>query len=633
MPIIVTVFSILADGVMVFAAEDGVDGDVKALYRLRDHMSQQGLFSFVGREIGWAIAIGLRWICKNCESLMNKAYKLVNWTTDASVSQWIDVSMPIVGALMGCGFVFFGLCKMTKKDFAPPIVQNVVLFVCIIMASTTFFHMGNKLIKAGKDYMSGDVSITDTIIASNVEDIYTFQVYGYKYGKKKGKKAGGANEDKKGITPKNNPSIIDNISPAEDIDGDSDENPYITDSNKKGGENASNEMHNVYDYELVISPGKKEETNCKSAYTKKIGEKMYTIDAEEIGDGLIPLLNDHYYRYNFNFFNMYVGLIALIFVYLFTSYKVARISFELLIHKIIAPFVSAADITNGKRIRQVLMSIVGNYLTLLAILLIQQTYAFAFVYISEKGWNIFSTCFIQLFLAIAVVDAPNIFEQILGVDAGLKSAFSMFGVARATSTIMHGAGKVVSTVTKASGGVAKGATNIAGAASGFGASVFDASPSGQASGISTGGSETTSGNLTQNNQSSNVQDVVASKSENNNSANPINAPKEAMVNSGIGFDHPNNYYIDPNTLGQRYRGSIGDFMKKNSSTGQRFSQAQSFGNALGNSLVKQSAGRTIQGKDGKDGATGAKGAKGDRGERGFKGTQGDANKPVRPSDM
>lgn len=628
---------------MAFAAEDGVNGNVKALYRLRDHMSQQGLFSFVGREIGWALALGLRWLCNNCEALMNKAYKLVNWTTDASVSQWIDVSMPIVGALMGCGFVFFGLCKMTKKDFAPPIVQNVVLFVCIIMASTTFFHMGNKLIKVGKDYMSGDVSITDTVIASNVEDIYTFQVYGYKYGKKNG---GGANQDTKGITPKNNPSIIDNIAPAEDIDGDEDENPYISDSDKKGGENASNEMHDVYDYELVISPGKKEETNCESAYTKVIDGKTYTIDAEEIGDGLIPLLNDHYYRYNFNFFNMYIGLIALILVYLFTAYKVVRISFELLLHKIIAPFVSAADITNGKKIRQVLMSIVGNYLTLLAILLIQQTYAFAFVYISEKGWNLFITCFIQLFLAIAVVDAPNIFEQILGVDAGLKSAFSMFGVARVASTITHGAGRVVSTAGRIAGGAARGATNVAGATAGFlsqvGKGSNDASPDGQISdsSSSSGSSITEEGKSSfGNHDSSKETNSTRSKGDKGEKgergpSGDLNAPKEAMINSGAGSDHPNNYYISPNTLGQRYEGGIGDFLKKNTKLGQGYSNAKDLGNAIRNTAHHSSSGGIIlPGKNGKDGAVGAKGAKGDRGERGFKGEQGDAKKTDRPGDM
>lgn len=396
-PSILAIFSVMANCLVAGAAEDGTNGNVHALYRLRNHMSQQGLFSFVGREIGWAVANGLRWLCSNCEKLMNKAYTLLNWTTYTSVSKWIDVSMPIVGAFMACGFVFYGFCKMTKKDFAPPIVQNIILFICIIMASTTFFHMGNTFITASKEYLDGEVSITDTVIASNVEDIYTFQVYGYKYGKKDG---GGVNQDANGITPKNNPSIIDNISPAEDIDGDEDTNPYISDESKKGGENASNEMHDVYDYELVISPGKDVDTNCENAYTKEIDGKTYTIDAREIGDGLIPLLNDHYYRYNFNFFNMYIGLIALILVYLCTAYKVVRISFELLVHKIIAPFVSAGDITNGKKIRQVLMSIIGNYLTLVAILLIQQTYAFAFVYISEKGWNLFITCFIQLFLAI-----------------------------------------------------------------------------------------------------------------------------------------------------------------------------------------------------------------------------------------
>ena len=580
-PFVATLFGFMTQYAVVFAsADDSENAKVEALKEMNDHLQQMGFFAFIGREIGWLLTKGLLWLSTNCEKMLSSAYKLLNFTTDTSVSKWIDTSMPIVFALLFLGIIFYGVCKMYKPDFVPPIIQNLTVFIIVVCASTQFFHMGNQIVSAGKAYLTSDKGLSTELVAENTEDIYTFERYGYKEKK--------IDEDKYKITPKNNTGIIDYIKPTEDVDGDEDINPYTgTDCD-----------HDFYDFELV-------------AYSD--GKGKVSTNGEAITDGMIDFLNNHYYRYNFNFFNMWIGLIALIMVYIFSSYKVIRISFELLIHKIILPFVSGGDITNGKRTRQVIQSIASNYLILLVILVIQQAFGFAFLYIGDMKINALFKVFFQVFLSISVIDAPNIIEQILGVDAGLKSAFSMFGITRAVGTIARGASKTLSTAGRVTKGVASGAAGYAGMVSGLAAS-----QNGNAAPYDGGGKASTSGfQAASDGNSKNIN--VSNANETSGNTAEMNAPQEAMVNSGAGADHPNNYYIDPNTLGQRYGGSIGDFIKKNTNLGQKFSKSQSLGNALSNTLSgmnKPGASSNPIVLQGKDGATGAKGEKGDKGDRG-----------------
>lgn len=64
----------------------------------------------------------------------------------------------------------------------------------------------------------------------------------------------------------------------------------------------------------------------------------YEGKANEIDDGPIDFLRPQYYRYKINFMTIWITLIALIIVFLLSSYKVVRIIYELAIHRIAAPF-------------------------------------------------------------------------------------------------------------------------------------------------------------------------------------------------------------------------------------------------------------------------------------------------------
>lgn len=599
---------ILLTATTILAAVPGKERTFR-LIALDDHVSRQGVFVYLGRQIGWGITCGLKWLAEIFEGMLDASYNLVSFTTNSKISEFLSDTQPIVFSFLTLGILFYAFCKITKDKFTPPLLENIVLFIIILTASGSLFNMGNTFIKEAKAYLTIDGSISDQVVGSGIEDIFTYEYYNYKWSD--------IVKDKDKITPASNAKkIIKTVDAVENIDGgggvsSADTNPYT-------GKECDRQF---YDYKLVTK------------YNADTGKMTY--DSVEIKDSaFFEIFYGRYYRYNFNWLAMWLGLIACIVVYLLSTYKVVRISYELVVHRMIAPFVAGGDITNGKKIKQLVMSVFGNYMTLVSILVIQKAYGFFYVWINRYSFvpdstvNIMFQAVMSVFLAIAVVDAPNIFEQILGVDAGLKSGYSMIAVAR-------GAKAAGSIAAKGIGAVAKGATAGAGMFSGMKASLGNmgnGSGTGSAApGGESGASSPVSGssNNTSNDTGTSTKDdtmgaatntnpeINAASAQETDNANALNKPKEAMTNSGAGADHPNNYYISPNTLGQRYRGSIGDFLKKNTRLGQTYSNAKDFGNAVSNSNARMNASPTVlQGEKGRDGKDGAKGEKGDRGIRG-----------------
>lgn len=598
----------LLSSTSVYAAATAEQERTARLIFFDSHLSRQGVVVWIGRQIGWMLTCGLKWLAETLEALLNASYDLVNFTTNSKVSDFITDAQPIIIGFLTCGILFYGFCKITKEKFAPPILENLILIVIIIAASGSLFSLGNSFVKDAKKYLAIDGSISDQVVGSGIEDIYTYEYYKYKWSS--------IAADADGITPaSNSKKIIKTVDPTETIDGGggtstADTNPYT-------GKECD---RSFYDYKLMTS------------YNNKNGNMVFS--SVEIKDtGYFEIFYDRYYRYNFNWLAMWLGLIACIIVYLLSTYKVVRISYDLVVHRMIAPFVAGADITNGKKIKQLIMSVFGNYMTLVSILVIQKAYGFLYVwinkheFISDGTTNLMFQVVISVCLAIAVIDAPNLFEQLLGVDAGLKSAYSMLAVARGTKAVGHMAAKTA-------GAVAKGAASGAGLFSGMratlgnGSNTASAAPDGGKSGAADGGSASPSSDNGNMSAASNanaekdspdvntvsMSDSATPQAETDN-ANGMNKPKEAMTNAGN--NHPNNYYISPNTLGERYRGGIGDFLKKNTRLGQAYSNAKDLGNAVTNTGERRlSQAVVLQGQNGKDGKDGAKGEKGDRGIRG-----------------
>lgn len=152
------------------------------------------------------------------------------------------------------------------------------------------------------------------------------------------------------------------------------------------------------------------------------------------------------FRYRVEWGTMFIQLIATTIILLLTSYKIARIIYEITVNQFLALFFGAADLSNGQRVREILKSIVSLLLSLLfAVVLVE----FYFIVSSAVNTITFSSDFsannwmralVNLFVAMAAVKGPSVLEKVLGVEGGLSGAWrDMASVNRMTKPARNAA--------------------------------------------------------------------------------------------------------------------------------------------------------------------------------------------------
>jgi len=173
---------------------------------------------------------------------------------------------------------------------------------------------------------------------------------------------------------------------------------------------------------------------------------------DELYDGVAwtDLLNEFYYRYTVDYGVMWMELISLIIIYLFMSYKVIRILYEIVIHRLLA-YLYSANLNNNQKILKILDSLKDSYILLLFTTVIIKFYLLATKFIS--GWNVSGIAkgIILLFLAFAVIDGPNLIQKLTGADIGASDGMGkmmslFYGGRMAASTVGAAAGAVKSGV-------------------------------------------------------------------------------------------------------------------------------------------------------------------------------------------
>ena len=151
-----------------------------------------------------------------------------------------------------------------------------------------------------------------------------------------------------------------------------------------------------------------------------------------------------WYRYSFNFVPMIVQLFFLALVYLLLAYKILRLIMELFVSGIIAPFVAAVDYhSSGQKTKELLKYIAAIYGTLLFLPILIKIFELGNAYITATWANTGHKGFVALITiawSMAVIDGPNIIQRLLGIDAGLKSAWGVMAAFGGTALKLGSAG-------------------------------------------------------------------------------------------------------------------------------------------------------------------------------------------------
>lgn len=398
----------------VLALED--NKIIKVLSKNPELFHENGMINSAIRFIGWGITKGIAAVADVCATLYDTCFGFIDFTSYKPVRDFINEWKVVFIALVCLSLLFIGILLCVGWDKKPKIVINLLLAVTVVSASSYLINTMNGFIatEVREDVLDGESSsAVYNTIGSNIHDlVWLDETVGLKNLTKK-KNAKKVYSSFKKSQFKN--LDINEILDPDDFDGDT---------------------ADILTYGLTDS-------------SDSDGNTTYKL--EELYDGVAwtDMLNEFYYRYTVDYGVLWMELAAYILVYLFMSYKVVRSLYEIAFHRLIA-YLYSANLNNNQKILKILDSIKDSYILLLMTSVLIKFYLLATKFISSWEIGGISKGIILIFLAFAVIDGPNIFQRLTGMDVGASNELGKL------TTLYYG-GRMAAGAAKAGAGAVKGA--------------------------------------------------------------------------------------------------------------------------------------------------------------------------------
>lgn len=336
-----------------------------------------------------------------------------------------DVVMPIAMALFTMSLIWIGYLIMSGRGIKKgDVFMNVLLAFGLILGipylTTELNNISTELVQAGKDAGSGETLKSETfatqIVAMNTVDLlYLSREMDWELNKETyiNNDISNSNIKYKDFSGLVNPSNKDGIKEAGD-------RYYNLDEKEK----------NVFSHKLIDS----EDGNISF-------EKIEPAEFKFIGQ--VGFLNKWYYRYNANFFTMFIQFGVLGFVLIFAMFKTMLLMMEIAFQKLIAPWIAATDITTGQKMKTFMNDFVMNYAAIGILAFVMKLYLLAMQYITTLGWNPWIISVAMIALGKFVIDGPETAKRLLGIDVGVQDGYKALMGSLAAGGAMIGAGKML----------------------------------------------------------------------------------------------------------------------------------------------------------------------------------------------
>lgn len=384
-------------------------------------LSQNNWGISVFRKIGWGlIKIAVR-ICDAAETLYDKAFGFIDFTTDSEINAFIEKYQAWVIALMALSFAYLGVILILKHEKKPDIMVNIcIVILCVTMSAKMFMGLNDWVNKARNEIYTSDSSTGAAyqIINDHIADLVylNYQCDGLDKLNWKENKIYGAGINKDNIDSIKFDEVLNPKSSKYDWRG-------------KSAEFLGNQ--------LVIFPCHDPSGNIGYVCTTFGVDNGWGWNSDDDAD----IGNEFYYRYHFDFLPAILHILALSIIFLTMSYKVLRVIFELIVARLLG-YLYSAEVSGGEKIRKIAVFIRDSYILLVITAVCIKVYLLMAKMLNDKlSDQPLVAAIFSLFLAFCVIDGPNLVEKLLGMDAGLKSSTArMMAIGRMAS----GAAKVMS---------------------------------------------------------------------------------------------------------------------------------------------------------------------------------------------
>lgn len=504
--VILTSFILINNQIQVYALSDNLDESTEELIKIynenEDLFEQNDLVSNGLRSIGVGLLSFFVKFAASANNLFDKSFGMLNFTKYGPVKNFLKEWQVVWVALLCASLGWLGITLVFNSDKKPKFVTNLCVGILVVTSmSWMISQMDSLLTRAVRNEILGETqeNVVYDMLGNNVHDLlYIDQV------------AGLENLNKKNA---------DGVKYA-DI-----KTPLTKEKWKSLKVNEIVFPDDVKDESKVIMENFKTDLYDKNGKTKTALSECYD------GVAWTDLLNTYYYRYSFDWWSAILEMLSFAIVLVFFSYKVVRTCYEIVFQELLA-YLYSPNVANGQKAVKILDAMKNSYIVILLSVVSVKINLLATEYVSGKNWGGFTKGLILFFVALAVIDGPNIVQKITGEDVGLsdgmqKAMSVMYGTSMAAKAgkVAFSAGKSVASHAASFGKSAAGAGKQSAAESTFGAS---SDAINKATGMDENDSNS---NLNQDGGSTmNNEDQRNVNSENSDANNNLNANEESNQN-------------------------------------------------------------------------------------------------------
>lgn len=398
------------------------------------------------RQIGWGIIKFLVWLNDWIEGVATKIITLGGLYNSPDMKEFMEMMQPLavaffVVSITVVGFLFM-LNKIEKRN---EVVMNVLVAVGVIVILPNLMTVMEDILDASLEHVDAGGNLSKNILKKNIADVKYYVDSGFDYadGLDKETMAGDENTlphpphpetNKIGTTNYtfgNQLKYPDAIDVTEKLDIRADEGWFKW--------TTEDWVNNVKDID-----GGYEFLTEKLVYTGSGGQKAL----KKLSKNSVPATNlgqQSYYRYHVNWAIAIATLAVTGFALVITVLKIGRSMFDLAFHQVYALFTASTDITGGQRLKKVLTEIVSTFAVVFVMMVLLKLFIIYAQWASDLEQNIGVVGVIILLIAgaWALIDAPDIVQRTLGIDAGLRSGWQQMMGAYAGMRMAGAGGKMI----------------------------------------------------------------------------------------------------------------------------------------------------------------------------------------------
>ncbi|HDR7596360.1 TPA: hypothetical protein QCX59_005658, partial [Bacillus mycoides] len=360
---------------------------LKTIEAFSDYLQVGDIVNYVFRWIGWFLIVGLSLVVDALEGVTDAILGIKGFFNSPEIQNFVDMLYPLFVVLLAISFLYIGyMFIMNKQMNRSQIIINIFVTLSVLCLLSTGMTKVDKFtddaIAVVKSEQKG--SLSDEIIKKNITDIAVIDENKWK--------------KKEDMNPKNHipEKNIRQIDITEKIDSD-----FEFAKDKKLTDDGQEILKN-----------------------KRVMDGLGVASLAELKDGWFDFFPEKYYRWHWNFWNIFFTLLITGATLLLVSIKLARLFYELAFNYLLANILAPADVANGQKLKAVLSNILNIFIATIMIFLSLKLYIMGTAFLHDKLNGVPYLIALAAF-SMAVLDGPAVVERLFGIDIGLKSSWGM----------------------------------------------------------------------------------------------------------------------------------------------------------------------------------------------------------------